>query len=95
MTLLTVLNKVIGDDKMTMRTIWAIAREVNEDWKKPYFGAVPYLDAMRSLSTIRENYFDDSAESVVMYFLANANGWRGDVAKRVKLELKTMLKEVA
>jgi hypothetical protein len=78
-----------------MRTICAIANEVNEDWKKPYFGAVPYLDAMRSLSTIRENYFDDSAESVVMYFLANSGTWRGDVAKRVKLELKTMLKEVA
>jgi hypothetical protein len=78
-----------------MRTICAIANEVNEDWKKPYFGAVPYLDAMRSLSTIRENYFDDSAESVVMYFLANSGTWRGDVAKRVKLELKTMLKELA
>ena len=78
-----------------MRTIWAIADEVNQDWKKPYFGAVPYLDAMRSLSTIREKYFDDSAESVVMYFLANASTWRGDVAKRVKLELKQMLKEVA
>jgi hypothetical protein len=50
---------------------------------------------MRSLSTIRENYFGDSAESVVMYFLANSGTWRGDVAKRVKLELKTMLKEVA
>jgi len=27
-----------------------------------------------------------------LYFLSNAAAWRGDTAKRVKLELKTMVK---
>ncbi len=29
------------------RTISAIAHEIRNDWKKPYFGAVPYLRAKR------------------------------------------------
>ena len=73
------------------RPIYTIASEIIQDWKKPYFGAVPYLDAMRELSDIKDNYYYDTGESVVRYFLANASTWRGDVARRVKAELKSML----
>jgi len=72
------------------RPLSAIAREIRKDWKKPYFGAVPYLAAMSSLNAIGDNYGADSAKSVVLYFLANASTWRGDTAKRVKSELKTI-----
>lgn len=74
------------------RPIYEIAREIRNDWKRPYFGAVPYLDAMFSLDSIRDNYYDDSGHSVVLYFLANANTWKGDTARRVKAELKAMTK---
>ena len=73
-----------------MRKIYEISSEIRKDWKKPYFGAVPYLDAMDSLSSIKEDYYQDTAESIVLYFLANANTWRGEVARRVKQELKEM-----
>ena len=71
-----------------MRPIHEVARDVRKDWKKIYFGAVPYLDAMGSLSNIEENYGQDTAKSVVLYFLANAQTWRGPVAKSIKVELK-------
>lgn len=74
-----------------MRSISAIAREIKTDWKKPYFGAVPYLNAMSSLDTIKDNYYLDSGESIVMYFLSNAHTWRGANAKRIKAELKDIL----
>lgn len=74
------------------RPIYEIAREIRNDWKRPYFGAVPYLDAMFALDTIDDTFFADSAHSVVMYFLANANTWKGDTARRVKAELKAMTK---
>jgi hypothetical protein len=74
------------------RPLYEIAREIKSDWKKPYFGAVPYLDAMRSLDSIQDNYYLDSAESIVRYFLANAGTWRGETARRVKAELKGMLR---
>lgn len=73
-----------------MRPIYQIAREIRADWKKPYFGAVPYLDAMGDLDSIRDPYMYDSGESIVRYFLANAGTWRGDTAKRVKAELKAL-----
>ena len=36
-------------------------------------------------------YYYDSAESVVLYFLANAQGFRGEDARRIKAELNSML----
>lgn len=74
------------------RSLNTIAREIRADWTKPYFGAVPYLDAMRHLETVHDKYYYDDAQSVVLYFLANAATWKGDVARRIKAELKTMLK---
>ena len=75
-----------------MRTLSTIAREIAQDWRKPYFGAGPYLQAMSTLTDINQQYGYDSAESVVRYFLSNATTWRGDTARRVKAELKGMLK---
>ena len=75
----------------TSRPLYAIASEIHADWKKPYFGAVPYLAAMRELSNVSDPYMYDSGQSVVRYFLSNAQTWRGDTAKRVKAELKAMV----
>ena len=72
------------------RPVATIALEIIRDWKQPYFGAVPYLSAMRTIITMSDMYGADSARSVVSYFLANANTWRGPVARRIKAELKAM-----
>lgn len=77
------------------RPLHVIAREIRDDWKKPYFGAVPYLGAMAQLDSIEDNYGMDTATSVVAYFLCNASTWRGEVARRVKKELKSMLKSAS
>lgn len=74
------------------RPIYEIATEIKNNWKNPYFGAVPYIDAMGSLSSVNDNYMFDSAESVLRYFLGNAGTWRGETARKVKSELKSMLK---
>lgn len=73
-------------------TIRELARTCRKDWASPYFGAVPYLSAMSALETVDDAYGYDSGRSIVMYFLGNARGWRGDVAKAVKAELKRRLK---
>ena len=73
------------------RPLWAIADEIRKDWKKVYYGAVPYLGAMSHLSTIKDHYYSDSGKSIVLYFLANAGTWRGETAKRVKAELKALV----
>lgn len=74
-----------------MRKLYEIAREIRHDWKKPYFGAVPYIAAMESIGDVSERYIAEDGYNVVAYFLANAGTWRGDVARRVKTELKNML----
>lgn len=73
-----------------MRPLNTIAREIRTHWVKPYFGAVPYIDAMSSLSSIDDDYGYDSGQSIVLYFLANAGTWKGEHAKRIKTELKAI-----
>ena len=75
---------------MTTRSLSDIAKDIRSHWPNMYFGAVPYCDAMRELNSINDKYFADSAKSVVLYFLANANTWRGEDARRIKAELKKM-----
>ena len=77
---------------MEHRPIYEIAAEIKKEWTKPYFGAVPYLEAMNELVSVKENYYADSAASVIRYFLANASTWRGEKAREIKAELKTMIK---
>lgn len=77
----------------TPREIHQIARDIRRDWKNVNYGAKPYLDAMGSLSSIKDNYGHDSARSVIAYFLSNATSWRGPTAKGIKAELKSMLKK--
>lgn len=72
------------------RPIHEIARDVRRDWKKVYFGAEPYLEAMESLDSVADSYGADSAASIIRYFLANANGWRGPTAKAIKAELNSI-----
>ncbi len=80
------------------RSLCVIAQDIKDHWRKKngepnvWFGAVPYLDAMHQLDSIQDKYLWDSAESIVLYFLSNAQTWRGPDARRIKAELKGMLK---
>mgnify|MGYP001245837853 CR=1 FL=1 len=74
------------------RPIHAIASEISSLWKPVNYAAKPYLEAMHDLSLITDKYCLDSAKSIILYFLSNASTWRGEDAKRIKLELKALLK---
>ena len=84
------------------RTFSDIAAEVLNLWKAKYGNnlpwslkcARPYLQAMIECDTTDKNaaYYAETVESVVIYFLANITNWRGNDAKRIKAELKEMLK---
>ena len=74
------------------RSLSTIARDISQHWASVYFGAVPYLHAMRELDGMDDKYGLDDASSIVRYFLSNATGWRGEHARRIKVELKAMLK---
>lgn len=83
-------------DKTMVRSISAIAREIEALWVKKdgspnvNYAARPYLDAMHSLTNITDNYGCDDARSIVLYFLSNASSFRGEDAKRIKAELKAL-----
>jgi hypothetical protein len=80
---------------MAKRRLSEVGNEIASLWTKPFFGAVPYIRAMRQLSGVAGFYGSESAHSIILYFLSNAATWRGADARRIKAELNSMLKEVA
>ncbi|WP_181785672.1 hypothetical protein [Streptomyces phytophilus] len=74
------------------RALSEIAAEISSDWTRPYFGAVPYLTAMAKLSAVTDDHGAEPAAGIVRYFLANAQTWRGETARRIKSELNAMIK---
>lgn len=79
--------------KKNVRPICEIAMEIEKCWgNKVNYAARPYLNAMKYLNSVNDNYGFDSGEMIVLYFLSNASTWRGEDAKRIKAELKAMVK---
>lgn len=87
----------LGDlpEKTGPRSPSEIAREI---MKTPWYRsnssiyARDYICAMLDLGSIDQNYHLDTGESVVRYALSNMSTFRGDDARRIKAELKDLLK---
>ena len=79
------------------RPLNEIAYDIEKVWNAnskngvPYF-AKPYLDAMKQLHDIKDNYYADSAKSIVNYLLANMGTFRGEGTAPLRAELKTLVK---
>lgn len=81
-----------GSRSSRPRSLSRIGWEICRLWKNPYFGAVPYIEALKQIDDVHDFYGDERGSSMVNYFLANAGTWKGDDAKRIKAELKEALK---
>lgn len=77
---------------METRPIYQIAQDIKDAWKNPSPYALAYLDPMLTLNSIDDHYYFDDAKSIILYFLANAQGFRGEKARQLKQELKDLLK---
>ena len=74
------------------RPLYEIAEDIYNNWNNVNYAAAPYLEAMAESNSIDDNYYFDTAKSAVIYFLANATTFRGEDARRIKAELKEMVK---
>lgn len=72
-----------------------LANACIRDWKARGTiskSAIPYLSAMLTLQDMSSSYGCDDAKTIVLYFLSNASGWRGENAKAIKAELNRRVK---
>ena len=75
------------------RPIHVIAGDIYKAWgPKVNFAAKPYLSAMLSMNSAKDDYGADSGTSIILYFLSNARTFTGPAAKALKAELKAALK---
>jgi len=73
------------------RPLYEIAADIQKNYPKMYFGAVPYVDTLKKLDKITDYYHADSAVTLVHYLIGNLMYWRGPEAKRIKAELKALV----
>ena len=76
----------------TTRPLYEVAMEIKKDWAKVNFGAEPYLNALLCLNKPEDSYGVEDGKTQIIYFLSNANSWKGETAKRIKKELNAMIK---
>ena len=86
----TLLNQLADDLRPEPRALYEIAEDIRRHWPKVNYAAVPYLEAMGGLLSIDDSFYLDSAKGIVLRFLSNAGSWRGEHARRIKAELKSM-----
>ncbi len=89
--------EIIGVSDNGPRSLATIAGEImGSPWYRSNSSiyARDYVEAMSRCNKITDQYFADTAESIVRYALANLTTWRGDQARAIKAELKDLLKGV-
>ena len=68
----------------------SIAKGKHRYWRDMFPYLAPYADALLSLNSIEDNYMFDSGRTIVGGFLSNCSTWKGETAKRLKAELRTI-----
>ena len=87
-----IVKQALNEQISRPRPVYEIADEITRLWKNVNFAAAPYLKAMRNISSVADTYGADDGRDIVLYFLSNADTWKGPDAKRLKDELKAVMK---
>jgi hypothetical protein len=74
--------------KLPKMPLYDISEVIQKNWVPINFSAAPYVRAMSTLTSVKDNYYAESASSIILYFLSNASTFKGPVARLVKDELK-------
>ena len=77
-------------NKTEVRPLYEIAREIRKDWKTMPEYAFVHFEGFQYATSIDEMFYFDSVKGEVLCFLSGAAQWRGETAKRIKAELKSM-----
>jgi ATP-dependent protease HslVU (ClpYQ) peptidase subunit len=86
------LSKQKKEKKKMTRKISKIAKEIAKDWRNIRYTAEPYLQIMFIIDEINDIYGSINGKNIILRFLCNAATWRGETARRIKKELKEMVK---
>ena len=78
---------------MLERSIREIADEIVRDWRPMREELVPYVSRMLEIRSLAEADDLERAKHDVRYFLDHSGPWRGELAGRIKSELRAMVKQ--
>lgn len=82
---------LFSNTREKMRALHEIMADVRQDWRNVSPYAEPYVRALGTLNEPNDYYLLERGDELIRRFLANASGWRGERARAIKAELKSML----
>ena len=88
-------QKTLTLQDMTIRDLALTIQ--SECWSKSwYYAARPYVDALKtcdSTSLKGQTFHENDMLEMALYALSNLQSWRGELAREMKAELRTRIKE--
>jgi hypothetical protein len=84
------LGVIVQEMITDMAKICATAKKP-VSWQSKFYTAVPYINALRYTDKLTDAVGCEDAKTQVLYMLGNLQTYRGETAKRIKSELKSML----
>lgn len=89
------MSELVVTNGVEHRPIHAIAADMRQAWGgagKVYYGAVPYLEAMDTLTKGTDAYLTEAADNILLYLTVNWQTLRGEEARTLKAEVKDILR---
>lgn len=69
------------------RRLYEVADEIGELWDTMPPDAAEWVEAMSTLDSVTDPYYEGTGGTVVANFLEHSSGWLGEDAARIKGEL--------
>ena len=73
-------------------TLGQLLEQVKSDWTEAPQTIEECIQSLQMSGAAANNYLDAEAEEYLKFFLTNCSAWRGEVARRVKAELRKRLR---
>jgi len=74
------------------RSLKVIGTEIRADWRRVSEYAEEQLQGIEACENLSSRWLTGTGTDAVLGFLSNAHHWRGETARRIKSELRAMLR---
>lgn len=83
------LQELLG--RTAARKLKDIARDIEKSWGRVDPRAKPFLEVLKTLDSVEDNYEADRGVDIVRHFLHHSQRWSGPDADRLRDELEGLL----
>jgi hypothetical protein len=73
-------------------TLNQLLEQAKNDWEEAPASITECIESLQMSGSASNNYLKAESEEYLKFFLTNCSAWRGEIARRVKAELRKRLR---